>query len=46
MLDKGFIIALFVSMLFLVHQARAENKVEVLWLGHATVKLTSVMGRS
>jgi L-ascorbate metabolism protein UlaG (beta-lactamase superfamily) len=45
MLNKGFIIALFVSMLFLVHQARAENKVEVLWLGHATVKLTSVDGK-
>lgn len=45
MVDKRFVFALFISMLILVPQVNAAKKVEVLWLGHATVKLTSVDGK-
>lgn len=36
---------LFVGMLILLPAAQAKNKVEILWLGHASVKLTSIEGK-
>ena len=45
MLNIRFVITLFISMLILAPQVYAAKKVEVLWLGHATVKLTSVNGK-
>ena len=42
---KQFFNVLFYSMLILAPQVYAANTVEVQWLGHASVKFTSVDGR-